>query len=230
MVQIKTKICGITDAENLRVAIEAGAAYVGFVFFPKSPRNIAIADARNLANAVPPGVTKVALLVNPNDLLLKSITLIVPIDMIQLHGNESPERVTEIKALTGLPVMKAIGISISADIKQIQTYGAVADQLLIDAKAHQNAILPGGNGLSFDWLLIAKLKWPKPWMLAGGLTPQNVALAIEKTGATQVDVSSGVEAAPGQKDPAKIRAFLEATNAITNGATPLLGSKPPHQD
>ncbi|MGH1331335.1 MAG: phosphoribosylanthranilate isomerase [Paracoccaceae bacterium] len=221
MAQIKTKICGIKDADMLGVAIDAGAAYIGFVFFPKSPRNISITKARVLANMVPPGMAKVALLVNPNDMLIKSITRVVPIDMIQLHGKESPERVAEIKALTGLPVMKAIGIARPADIAQIQSYGEVADQLLIDAKAPKGADLPGGNGLSFDWSLIANIKWPKPWMLAGGLTAQNVALAIEKTRATQVDVSSGVEFAPGEKDPAKIRAFLKATNAITNGPAPL---------
>lgn len=222
MAQIRTKICGLKDAESLNAAINAGAAYVGFVFFPKSPRNISIEDAAALAATVPPGVAKVALLVDPDDALLESITRAVPIDMIQLHGHESPARVSEIKALTGLPVMKAIGVSGPEDIAQIQTYGAVADQLLIDAKAPKGADLPGGNGLSFDWTLIANIRWPKPWMLAGGLTPENVALAIEKTRAKQVDVSSGVESAPGVKDAAKIRAFLNATNSITKGAAPIL--------
>ncbi|MFT6452548.1 MAG: phosphoribosylanthranilate isomerase, partial [Halocynthiibacter sp.] len=224
--QIRTKICGLKDAENLSAAINAGAAYIGFVFFPNSPRNISIEEAAALAASVPPGIAKVALLVDPDDVLLESITRAVPIDMIQLHGKETPRRVTEIKALTGLPAMKAIGVSGPDDIAQIQSYGEVADQLLIDAKAPKGADLPGGNGLSFDWTLIANINWPKPWMLAGGLTAQNVALAIEKTRATQVDVSSGVESAPGEKDPAKIRAFLKATNAITNGAAPILHAAP----
>jgi phosphoribosylanthranilate isomerase len=146
--------------------------------------------------------------VDPTDAGLDAILSEVPIDMLQLHGHETPARVTDVRARYGLPVMKALGVADAADLAQIDTYGAVADQLLIDAKPPRGADLPGGNGLSFDWRLIAGRDWPRPWMLAGGLTPDNVAQAIALTGAQQVDVSSGVEAAPGQKDPARIAAFI----------------------
>lgn len=154
-----------------------------------------------------------ALVVDADNAFLDAITDAVPLDMLQLHGHESPERVLEIKARYGLPVMKAVGISDASDVPNIDLYNAVADQILIDAKPPKSATLPGGNGLSFDWTLIAKRRWPKPWMLAGGLTPDNVAEAIALTGATQVDVSSGVEAGVGIKDNAKIAAFVAAALA-----------------
>jgi phosphoribosylanthranilate isomerase len=151
--------------------------------------------------------------VDADNAFLDAITDAVPLDMLQLHGHESPERVLEIKARYGLPVMKAVGIADASDVPNIDLYNAVADQILIDAKPPKSATLPGGNGLSFDWTLIAKRRWPKPWMLAGGLTPDNVAEAIALTGATQVDVSSGVEAGVGIKDNAKIAAFVAAALA-----------------
>lgn len=212
MRNIRTKICGLSRAEDVAAAADAGAAYVGFVFFPKSPRNVDIATARALALEVPPGIAKVALVVNADDALLDEITGAVPLDMLQLHGSESPERVTEIRARYGLPVMKAVGVADAEDLPALERYGKVADQLLVDAKPPKNADLPGGNGLSFDWRLISGRRWPVPWMLAGGLTPENVAEAIAMTGAQQVDVSSGVENAPGEKDADKIARFVTAAS------------------
>ena len=209
----RVKICGLSTHEGLQAVADTGAAYVGFVFFPKSPRNVSIEQARELALATPVGLAKVALVVDADNAFLDAITDAVPLDMLQLHGHESPERVLEIKARYGLPVMKAVGISDASDVPNIDLYNAVVDQILIDAKPPKSATLPGGNGLSFDWTLIAKRRWPKPWMLAGGLTPDNVAEAIALTGATQVDVSSGVEAGVGIKDNAKIAAFVAAALA-----------------
>ncbi len=210
MTDISVKICGLTTPEHVAAAAQAGARYVGFVFFAKSPRNVSIETAAALAADVPIGVAKVALTVNADDATLDAITATVPLDMLQLHGSESPERVAAVKARYGLPVMKAVGIAGPQDVAQIDLYAGVADQLLIDAKPPKDADLPGGNGLAFDWQLVVRKYWPCPWMLAGGLTPKNVALAVAKTGARQVDVSSGVENAPGVKDAALIAAFVTA--------------------
>lgn len=207
---IRVKICGLREAADVEAAVEAGARYVGFVFFAKSPRNLSVGEARDLAVLVPPGVAKVALTVDATDAELDAITGAVPLDMLQLHGQESPARVSAIRARYGLPVMKAIGIAGPDDVAKIPAYGKVADQLLVDAKAPKGAVLPGGNGLAFDWRLVARKYWPCPWMLAGGLTPDNVGEAIRLTGARQVDVSSGVESAPGVKDADLIRAFIAA--------------------
>jgi len=208
---ISVKICGLSDPADVAAAAQAGAAYVGFVFFPKSPRNVSLAQARALAVDTPLGVAKVALVVNADDALLDALTAEVPLDMLQLHGAETPERVTEVKHRYGLPVMKAVGIADASDLPQIDRYAAVADQLLIDAKPAKGADLPGGNGLAFDWeLLRARKYWTKPWMLAGGLTPDNAAEAVRLTGTRQLDVSSGVESAPGVKDPALIARFVAA--------------------
>jgi phosphoribosylanthranilate isomerase len=209
---VSAKICGVKSPADVVAAAQAGARYVGFVFFANSPRCLTVKEAAALAAEVPLGVAKVALTVNATDDELDQITSAVPLDMLQLHGKESPERVAEVKARYGLPVMKAIGIADAEDLPQIDLYSDAADQLLIDAKPPKNADLPGGNGLAFDWRLLAGRKyWQTPWMLAGGLTPENVAEAIRMTGARQVDVSSGVESAPGVKDADKIRAFLAAT-------------------
>jgi len=214
MSDVAVKICGLTGPQDVVAAADAGARYVGFVFFPKSPRNVSVQQAKALAAKVPFGVAKVALTVNADDALLDEITQNVAIDILQLHGSESVERVAQIKARTGLPVMKAIGISDADDLQKIVDYGRVADMLLVDAKPPKNADLPGGNGLAFDWRLLAGRKWAVPWMLAGGLTPDNVQQAIQLTGARQVDVSSGVESAPGVKDPAKVAAFVSAAQDI----------------
>lgn len=207
---VRAKICGLRRPEDVAAAAEAGAGYLGFVFFPPSPRNLALAEARALALATPPGVARVGLTVDASDAALEALLAEVPLDVLQLHGRESPERVTELRARFGLPVMKAVGVASAADLPALDLYGRVADMLLVDAKPPQGAALPGGNGLAFDWRLIAGRRWPVPWMLAGGLTPANVAAAVALTGAREVDVSSGVETAPGVKDPARIAAFLQA--------------------
>jgi phosphoribosylanthranilate isomerase len=211
---IRVKICGLRTGADVAAAASAGASYVGFVFYPKSPRNVSFQEAAALAVDVPMGVAKVALVVNANDAFLDDLTAAVPLDMLQLHGSETPTRVAEVKARYGLPVMKAVGIADASDLAQIDAYAAVADQLLIDAKPPKNADLPGGNGLAFDWTLLAGRKyWTVPWMLAGGLTADNVAEAVRLTGATQVDVSSGVEGSVGVKDAGLISAFLAAAQA-----------------
>ncbi|WP_372887356.1 phosphoribosylanthranilate isomerase [Shimia sp.] len=214
---IRVKICGLTRPEHVVAAAEAGAAYAGFVFFEKSPRHVATELARDLALAAPVGLAKVALTVDATDGELDRIVDRVPLDLLQLHGAETPARVAELRARYGLPVMKAVGIADESDLGALQTYGAVADQLLVDAKPPRGAALPGGNGLAFDWRLVNRKYWPCPWMLAGGLTPENVAEAVKMTGARQVDVSSGVESAPGVKDAALIRAFVAAATGA--GAT-----------
>lgn len=219
MADIRVKICGLRTAADLAAVAASGAAYAGFVFFAKSPRNLTIAEARALTLAAPPGLAKVALVVNADDATLDAITEAMPLDMLQLHGHESPDRVAEIRSRYGLPVMKAVGVADEGDLAAVFDYSLVADQLLIDAKPPKNADLPGGNGLSFDWRLVAQRRWLRPWMLAGGLTPENVAQAILLTNARQVDVSSGVESAPGVKDPARIAAFVKAA---TQDGPPIL--------
>jgi phosphoribosylanthranilate isomerase len=219
MPDIRVKICGLRSKADVAAVASAGAAYAGFVFFAKSPRNLTIAQARDLALAAPIGLAKVALVVNADDITLDAITEAMPLDMLQLHGHESPDRVAEIRARYGLPVMKAVGVADEGDLAAVFDYSLVADQLLIDAKPPQNAALPGGNGLSFDWRLVAQRRWLRPWMLAGGLTPDNVAEAIRLTNARQVDVSSGVESATGIKDHARIKAFVKAA---TQDGPPIL--------
>lgn len=210
MPDIRVKICGLTRPEDVTALARAGAAYAGFNFFPKSPRYVTPAQARELALDCPPGLAKVALVVDPSDALLDEITAVVPLDFIQLHGKETPERVAEVRARYGLPVIKAVGLASEEDLPKIDAFMAVADQLLIDAKAPKGAVLPGGNGLPFDWRLIAGRRWPKPWLLAGGLTAENVAEAVAMTGARQVDLASAVESAPGVKDAEKIMTFVTA--------------------
>lgn len=195
------------------MAAAAGARWLGFVFFPRSPRHVSAERAAALAVEVPVGLMRVGLFVNPDDALLDRTLAQVPLDMIQLHGGESPSRVAEVRARTGLPVMKAIGVADPGDLDAIWDYGLVADQLLIDAKPPRDAALPGGNGLAFDWRLLVGRRFLKPWMLAGGLTAQNVAEAVRLTRAPAVDVSSGVESARGVKDAGMMRAFVAAATA-----------------
>lgn len=206
----QVKICGLRDPQHVACAAEAGARYVGFVFFPRSPRAVTPVEAAALSAHVPVGVAQVGLFVDPDDALLDEVLATVPLDMIQLHGHESPARVAEVKARTGLPVMKAVGISGPADLAQLTDYGVAADLLLVDAKPAPGADLPGGNGLAFDWRLLQGRRWLRPWLLAGGLTPDNVAEAVRLTRAPGVDVSSGVEGAPGVKDKDLIRSFITA--------------------
>ncbi len=204
---IRVKICGVTRKEDLRAAVLAGASYVGLNFFAKSPRFVDIEQARELALDAPVGVVKVGLFVNPDDEFLDEVLASVPLDMIQLHGQESPERLREIKLRFGLPMMKALGISSAEDLAQLQAYDA-ADQFLLDAKPPKGAILPGGNGVTFDWSLLKGLDLDRPWMLAGGLTPENVCEAVKQTATLQVDVSSGVESAPAIKDKSLMEDFI----------------------
>ena len=204
------KICGLSTADTLSAAVESGAAYVGFVFFPPSPRSLELSVARALALDVPPGVAKVALTVDADDAFIDSLTEAVPLDMLQLHGSETPQRARKIRERARLPVMKAIGISDADDVARIDLYEKAVDQILVDALPPKDGELPGGNGLFFDWTLIADRRWSVPWMLAGGLTHENVAEAVALTGARQVDVSSGVESAPGVKDTDLVRRFLDA--------------------
>ena len=211
MDRIAVKICGLRTVADVQAAASAGAAYCGFMFFPPSPRNLTIDEARPLALAAPPGLAKVAVVVNADDATLDAITEALPLDMLQLHGHESPDRVAEIRARYGLPVMKVVGVADEGDLAALFDYSTIADQLLIETKPAKGAALPGGNGLPFDWRLVAGRRWLRPWMLAGGLTPDNVAEAIRLTNVRQVDVSSGVESAPGVKDHARIAAFVAAT-------------------
>ena len=211
MTSVKVKICGLTREADMLAVAKAGVSYAGLVFFAKSPRNLGLAQARDLALAAPPGLAKVALTVDADDDMLDAILHEVPLDMLQLHGRETPQRVSALKARYGLPVMKALGIADAEDLHKIDLYAGVADQLLIDAKPPTGSALPGGNGLAFDWrLLQARKYWALPWMLAGGLSAQNVAQAVQLTGARQVDLSSGVESAPGLKDADQIAAFMQA--------------------
>jgi phosphoribosylanthranilate isomerase len=213
MPDIRVKICGLRTAADVAAVAQAGAAYAGFVFFAKSPRNLSIVQAKALALAAPVGLAKVALVVDADDATLDAIVEGVPLDMLQLHGHESPARVAEVRARYGLPVMKAVGVADEGDLAGLMEMSLAADQLLIDAKPAKGADLPGGNGLAFDWRLLVGRKWLRPWMLAGGLTPANVAEAVRLTGARQVDISSGVESAPGVKDAARIAAFVAAAQA-----------------
>ncbi|NCO87580.1 MAG: phosphoribosylanthranilate isomerase [Rhodobacterales bacterium] len=207
---VRVKICGLRDAASIAAAAAAGARYAGFVFFEKSPRHLTLPEAAALAVGVPVGVAKVALTVDADDATLDALTQAVPLDMLQLHGHESPARVAAVRARYGLPVMKAVGLAARDDLAVLDRYLTVADQILVDAKPPRGGGLPGGNGLSFDWRLLEGRRWPLPWMLAGGLTPANVAQAVRLTGARQVDVSSGVERGPGVKDATLIADFIAA--------------------
>ena len=210
MANTRVKICGLRTESDVAAAAAAGAAYAGFVFFAKSPRHLSLEQATRLALAAPPGLAKVALTVDADDSMLDAIVESVPLDMLQLHGHETPDRVAQVRDRYRLPVMKAIGVADEGDLAALLDYSIVADQILVDAKPPRNADLPGGNGLSFDWRLVAQRRWLRPWMLAGGLTPENVAQASRLTNAQQVDVSSGVERAPGEKAPARMAAFIRA--------------------
>ncbi|MHA1165803.1 MAG: phosphoribosylanthranilate isomerase [Alphaproteobacteria bacterium] len=208
------KICGLRTLGALEAALDAGADYIGLVFYEASPRNVSLADASALA-AMARGKTKsVALLVDPDDETVKRIADEVNPDLIQLHGSESPERVAQIKQLAQRPVMKVIKVGSADDVAQARAYSA-ADIILFDAKTPEEArdALPGGNGIPFDWVAFAGVEKNANFMLSGGLNPDNVRLAIATTGAPMVDVSSGVESAPGEKDPGLIRSFIAAAKA-----------------
>ena len=204
------KICGLSTPETLDVAIEEGADMVGFVFFPPSPRHLAFDMARLLGRRVHDRAQKVALTVDADDAVFDAVVKSLRPDVLQLHGNETPARVSSLKRRFGLPVMKAIPVEAEGDLALIADYVAIADRLLFDARAPRQATRPGGLGKSFEWRLLEKLDPGVPFMLSGGLDAGNVGDALRITGAPGVDVSSGVERAPGEKDPDKIRAFVRA--------------------
>ncbi|HEX9167766.1 MAG TPA: phosphoribosylanthranilate isomerase [Roseiarcus sp.] len=204
------KICGLSTPATLDAALDAGADMVGFVFFPKSPRHVGWATARALAGQARGRAKIVALTVDADDNGLKLIIDALAPDLLQLHGRETPARVREIAELFRRPTMKAIGVATRADLAAAEPYAGVADFLLIDAKPPKDAALPGGNGRPFDWGLARAFRSRRPWLLSGGLDPDTVERAIAESGARGVDVSSGVESAPGVKDPARIRAFVAA--------------------
>ncbi len=213
---IKTKICGLKDRANLDVAIQAGADFVGFVFFPKSPRNVELNQAADLVSYTGTRAQSVALVVNASNEDLEKINNEVNPDWFQLHGSETPERASEIKALVKKPVLKALGIASQADIENAKNYQNCVDFLLFDAKpVADGKSLPGGNGITFDWTLLKNVEKHIHFMLSGGLNPENVRSAIELTGAGAVDVSSGVEKSPGEKDPQLIRNFIAAAHSAS---------------
>lgn len=206
---VQVKICGINRPDALAAAVAGGARYVGLVFYERSPRHVAPELAAELARQVPTGVRVVGLFVDPDELMLERVLGSVPLDLIQLHGEETPERVAAVRAAYGIEVMKAVKVAEAADLDRAAAYEGACDRLLFDAKAPKGvAALPGGNGLSFDWTLLAGRTWARPWMLSGGLNAGNLADAVRATGATAVDVSSGVEDRPGHKDPALVAGFL----------------------
>ncbi len=209
---VTVKICGLSTAEALDAALTAGADMVGFVCFDKSPRNVPLDQARFLSNRAAGRTRRIILTVDADDAALAAVAALEP-DMLQLHGGETPERVAAIRARFGLKVMKAVALAEPSDLTQISLYESVADMLLFDARPPPSAVIPGGNGEAFDWRLLFGLGLTKPWLLAGGLDADNVAEALAITQAPGVDVSSGVEKAPGVKDLDKIRNFLAAVRA-----------------
>lgn len=206
------KVCGLTDKAAVSAAVESGADMVGFVFYPPSPRNLTIEEAAELAKDVPGHIQIVGVFVDPGDDVLAATAKNVPLDIIQLHGGETVARVSDVKTRFGLPVIKAVAVRNKEDILAGQAYGSVADRVLYDAKAPEDQAdaLPGGNGVTFDWSLIAVADPAAGWMLSGGLDVENVVDALRRTNAAGVDVSSGVEQAPGVKDVAKVAAFVRA--------------------
>jgi len=213
---VTAKICGINDALAMATAVEAGASHVGLVFYPPSPRAVTPAQAADLAAVAGPRVVRTGLFVDPEDGLIDDVLSVVPLDLLQLHGRESPDRVRALRVRTGRQVMKVIRVGGAADIDGAKAYLDVADWLMFDAlppKDMKNA-LPGGNALAFEWQLLSGRRWSLPWMLAGGINVDNVAEAVRLSGARVVDTSSGVEDAPGCKSPDKIRAFLAAVAAL----------------
>lgn len=209
------KICGLTTPAAVDAAIEARADYIGLVSFPRSPRHLSPAEAATLATRAAGRTKVVGLFVDPADSLLAELVAAAKLDVIQLHGGEDPARVAAVRAAFGLPVWKALSVATKADVERAQAFNGAANLVLFDAKAPKGAAMPGGLGLVFDWTLLAAHKGPLPWGLAGGLSPANVAEAVRATKAPLVDVSSGVETAPGVKDAGLIRAFCEAARSAS---------------
>jgi phosphoribosylanthranilate isomerase len=210
----KVKICGLKTEEALAAALAGGADYVGLVFFPPSPRNVTPAVAKALAARARGRAKIVALMVDPDDALIAEVVASAAPDLIQLHGHETPARVAEIRTRWGIPVMKAVPVETADDARAARQFSPAADLILFDALAPADSARPGGNGAPFDWRTLLGVTEGIPFVLSGGLTPDNVAEAIRLTGATTVDVSSGVESRPGEKDPELIRRFLRAAKGV----------------
>jgi phosphoribosylanthranilate isomerase len=208
------KICGLGDEAAVEATVVGGADLVGFAFFPPSPRNLTPARAAELAALVPGRIKKVGLFVDPSDADLQAVLEQVPLDMVQLHGRESPARAAQVRAVSGLAVIKVVPVSTAADLAPAHDYEEHVDWLMFDAKAPAGASRPGGNAQAFDWRLLAGRSWRLPWLLAGGLNAENLAQAVAQSGALAVDVSSSIETAPGRKDPQLIKAFLDAAKAL----------------
>lgn len=213
---VAVKICGLTSAEAVAAAVAGGARFIGFVFYPPSRRDLTPEQAASLVAGVAPGITRVGVFVDPDDATLEKVLAKVPLDLLQFHGTETPARLAALKDRFHLKVMKAIKVAGEVDLQAAKDFYAVADWLMFDAKPpkeFENA-LPGGNALAFDWQLLRQKQWPLPWMLSGGLNLDNLAEAVKTSRAEVLDVSSGVERRPGEKDPAKIRAFLARAKAL----------------
>ncbi len=207
------KICGLIEPSHLQAAAASGATHAGFNFFPRSPRFLSPEAARRMRGFAPRGIVRVALFVDAEDGAILDACAAVGAEMVQLHGAESPDRVAAVKRLTGLPVVKALPVAGRQDLAATAEFGAVADMLLFDAKPPAGADRPGGHGRAYDWGLLAGIACPVPWLLSGGLTPDNVGEAVRRSGARGVDVASGVEREPGVKDPLLIRRFCQAAQA-----------------
>ncbi|MET0361996.1 MAG: phosphoribosylanthranilate isomerase [Sphingobium sp.] len=213
MSRIGIKICGLATVDTVRAALDHGATHIGLMHFPQSPRHLELGALHGLATQIPPHIGRVAVLVDPDDQLVSALTAPGAVSALQLHGKESPQRVAEIAARTGLEIWKVISVKRAADVASASAYTGAAHRILFDAKTPEGSVLPGGMGVRFDWGLLAGYRGTLPWALSGGLDADNVAAAIAQTGAPLVDVSSGVESAPGVKDVDKIVAFCKAVNA-----------------
>ena len=211
---VGVKICGLSDEAGVSATVDGGAAMVGFVFFPPSPRSVTVERAAELTKTVPDSIIRVGLVVDADDEWLGEIAADAGIDLLQLHGGETPERVREIRERFGLPVMKVVPVLEAEDVAAADKFQDAADRLMFDAKPPVGASRPGGNARAFDWSLLSGIDSRLRWILAGGLTAQNVAEAVKISRAAFVDGSSGVEDAPGRKSPEKIRAFLKAAAAL----------------
>jgi len=209
---VAVKICGMTSTGAIDAAVSAGAAYGGLVFHPNSPRNLSLQEASSMAERMRGRLKIVALIVDMDNAALEALVKTVNPDFLQLHGHETVQRTAEIRARFGLPVIKVLPVADASDLAVAAEYENVADMLMFDARPPEGAMRPGGHGAAFDWKILNGKRFTKPWLLAGGLTPDNVARAIELSGAKLVDVSSGVESAPGVKDAQRIRDFLLAAN------------------
>lgn len=215
---LTVKICGLSDPRSVDAALEAGADMVGFVFFERSPRHVSLSTGRALGARVAGRARKVALTVDADDATLAAVIEALSPDVLQLHGDETPERVAYVRTRFGLPVMRALGLAERHDIERVALFDGLADHLLFDARAPRGGDRPGGNGEAFDWTLLRGLRTRRPWLLAGGLHCDNVREAIRETGARGVDVSSGVEARPGVKDVEKIARFIALARGASGGS------------